>query len=141
MRSHTPYTIVMVDDNIDEIFLTRRVMRSSGFVNRVISEQKPENLLSALDDLLQLNVDVNTILVLLDINMPKVNGFELLTTIRSHEKYHALPVLMLSASGDDSEVQKSEELGANGFIIKPLNRDKLLEAVGKISDVKVSFVQ
>lgn len=135
------YTIVMVDDNIDEIFLTRRVMRNSGFVNRFISEQKPENFLSTLDELVQLGAGQSSFLVLLDINMPKIDGFELLKIIREHDEYRELPVLMLSASEDEEDMRKSEELGSDGYIVKPLNRSNFIEAIGDVPKVRLNFVQ
>jgi two-component system chemotaxis response regulator CheY len=60
-------------------------------------------------------------LVLTDINMPKMNGIELLRAVRSSPQWHDIPVVMISAEGGETSVQDAIELGANSFILKPFN--------------------
>jgi CheY-like chemotaxis protein len=60
-------------------------------------------------------------LVLTDINMPKMNGIELLRAVRISPQWHDIPVVMISAEGAESSVQDAIELGANSFILKPFN--------------------
>src|SRR5262249_44052112 len=66
MNSQTDMTLVMVDDNQDEIFLTRRLVRRDGIVNDFISEKKPERLFETLDNLRSTGVDPQQMIVLLD---------------------------------------------------------------------------
>ena len=98
MAELTESTLVMVDDNIDEIFLTRRLVRRDGIINRFVSVKKPEEIFQSLDELCQMGIDKQSFVILLDINMPRVNGFETLRRIRTHSKYQDVPVIMLSAS-------------------------------------------
>ena len=82
MSSFSEITLVMVDDNADEIFLTRRQVRQEGIVNHFESEKKPQRLLQTQTEVQQMGVDKKRIMILLDINMPRSNGFETLKTLR-----------------------------------------------------------
>lgn len=73
MNELKPVTMVMVDDNIDEIFLTRRQVRNQGIVNHFVSERKSENVLNTLSEL-YFEGDATNLLVLLDINMPRMDA-------------------------------------------------------------------
>ena len=112
-------TLVMVDDNVDEIFLTRRLVRKEGIVNRFISEKKPENLFETLQDLEKAGCHKSKFQILLDINMPRSNGFETLRKIRENDQYGNTPVIMLSASDDEADMFEAFDNGANGYIVKP----------------------
>lgn len=134
-------TLVMVDDNMDEIFLTRRHVRRDGIVNRFVSEKKPERLGQTLDELVDMGVDKNSFLILLDINMPRVNGFETLKKIRAHPDYKDTPVLMLSASDDEVDMLEAFELGCDGYIVKPFSGEEFFAAVQNIPRVKKQLIQ
>jgi two-component system, response regulator len=67
--------------------------------------------------------------VLLDIKMPKLNGIEVLKIIRESEEYKNLPVVILTSSQMESDVYKSYELGANGFVVKPIDFNEFVRAI------------
>jgi CheY-like chemotaxis protein len=133
-------TLVMVDDNVDEIFLTRRQMRREGIVNGFISERKPERLLEMLDELAEAGIDKSKVLILLDINMPRTNGFEALGVLRAHPDYKDIPVVMLSASDDETDMFEAFDLGANGYVVKPFKADEFFAALTNIPTVKHQLV-
>jgi CheY-like chemotaxis protein len=140
MSAHFPVTMVMVDDSIDEVFLTRRQVRTQGIVNHFVSERKPENLIGTLIELY--NQDpLNNILVLLDINMPRMSGFETLREVREHPQFGDIPVVMFSASGDQADIAEAASLGANGYIVKPFTMDAFIAALGKVPKMKYCLVQ
>jgi CheY-like chemotaxis protein len=140
MPAHSPVTMVMVDDNIDEVFLTRRQVRNQGIVNHFVSERKPENLIETLTGLY--NQDpLNNILVLLDINMPRISGFEALRGIREHPQFKDVPVVMFSASDDEADIAEAASLGANGYIVKPFTMDAFIGALGNVPRMKYCLVQ
>ena len=141
MTELTESTFIMLDDNIDEIFLTRRIVRQCGFVNRFISEQNPEKLLETLDELVEQGANKDSFLLFIDINMPRVDGFETLKTIRSHPSYSDIPVFMLSASDEEEDKRKSEDLGSNGYIVKPFSDGQFYEIVKKVPEIKHQILQ
>lgn len=141
MSNLSESTLVMVDDNTDEIFLTRRQVRRDGIINRFVSESKPERLFHTLDELVGMGVEKNSFLVLLDINMPRTNGYETLKNIRSHSEYKDVPVIMLSASDDEADIFESFECGSDGYIVKPFTADEFFTSVQNISRIKKQIFQ
>jgi CheY-like chemotaxis protein len=67
--------------------------------------------------------------VLLDIKMPRMNGFEVLTKMRADERLRRIPVVILSSSREESDLARSWDLGANAYVIKPVDVDQFFEAV------------
>ena len=67
--------------------------------------------------------------VLLDIKMPRMNGLDVLTQMRADEKLRRIPVVILSSSREESDLARSWDLGANAYVIKPVDVDQFFEAV------------
>ena len=139
MHKRSETTLIMVDDNVDEIFLTRRQVRKVGIVNRFISEQDPEKIFETLAELKSLGNQ--NVLILLDVAMPRLNGMELLRQLRAHPDYAAIPVIMLSASDDESDINEAMKLGADGYIVKPLKAETLFAMLKNVPSVKQCLVQ
>ena len=70
--------------------------------------------------------------VMTDLNMPNMNGFELIRALRANPAYKFTPILMLTTEGDDSKKQEGKSAGATGWIVKPFNPEKLVEVVKKV---------
>jgi two-component system chemotaxis response regulator CheY len=70
-------------------------------------------------------------LILTDINMPDINGLELLSFVRTNPMYHNLPVVIISTEGSQKDIEKGLSMGANEYIVKPFTPEYLLEVVGK----------
>lgn len=68
-------------------------------------------------------------LVLLDLKMPRVNGFEVLAWLRRHERLHRLPVVVLTSSNHEADVKHAYDLGANSYLVKPVGFEALVELV------------
>ena len=71
-------------------------------------------------------------LVILDINMPKVDGFQFLETIRGNEKHQKIPVVMLTTEGQDDDRNKALKLGATDYMVKPFKPTELIEKANQI---------
>jgi len=140
MPAVSKMTLVMVDDNADEIFIARDQMRRDGIINDFISERKPENILKTLSQLGETGVDKSNVMVLLDINMPRCNGFETLKKIRADREFKDVPVIMLSASDDHVDMFEAIELGASGYIVKPFKADEFFAALTNVPQVKYQLV-
>ena len=108
--------ILIVDDEPLNLKLLDRRLVQAGF--QVFSAQSGRE---ALDFLARKSVDA----VLLDVNMPDMDGLEVLRAIREAETWHFMPVLMLSADGDEQTVTRSYQLGANDYLVKPYDPQDL----------------
>jgi two-component system, response regulator len=122
-------TILLVDDSPDDVALTLRALRKSNMTNRVDVASDGEEALQFL-----LPGDGETAsplpaLVLLDINLPKVNGLDVLRAVRAHERTRYLPIVVLTTSTEESDILKTYDLGANSFVRKPVVFPEFLEAV------------
>ncbi len=70
--------------------------------------------------------------VITDLNMPNMNGFELIRALRADSNYKFTPILMLTTEGDGSKKEEGKAAGATGWIVKPFNPEKLVEVVKKV---------
>ncbi len=127
--------ILLVEDNPDDVELTRIAFAEagSGHVIRVVSDGA-----EAVDYLLGRGVhagrDLNDqpALVLLDLNLPKLNGREVLQAIRESPETRTLPVVVLTTSAEPMDVGSVYELGANSYIQKPVEFERFVDVVRQI---------
>lgn len=141
MTSVSGTTLVMIDDNPDEIFLTRRLIRREGIINNFVSERKPERLLDTLTELTKSGIGKGKILILMDVTMPRTDGFETLQKLRADEQFKDVPVIMLSASDDEADMFEALDLGADGYVVKPFRADEFFAALTNVPKVKHQLVQ
>ncbi len=71
-------------------------------------------------------------MLITDLNMPKVDGFELIKQVRSQQKYRFIPILMLTTESQEEKKQQGKTVGATGWIVKPFQPDQLLAVVKKV---------
>jgi two-component system response regulator len=125
-------TILLVEDNPDDEMLTLRALKKNNILNKVIVARDGAQALellfgtkgpgdSELSELPQL--------ILLDLNLPKINGLEVLKKIRSHEQTSLLPVVILTTSNEDRDRIESYKLGANSYVRKPVNFEQFSQAI------------
>ena len=118
-------TILIVDDYAVSLRLLNHILLRANHKPVTAS-----NGLQALDVLEQEPVD----LVILDIDMPEINGIEVLRRIRADARFTTLPVIMLTASGDDEDRKQAEASGANGFLTKPTSSDEIIAIINQHLD-------
>jgi CheY-like chemotaxis protein len=114
--------ILYAEDNLNDIELTLSAFQELNLANQVDVVRDGEQV---LDYLFYRNnyahrTKESPILILLDIKMPKLDGIETLKVIRRTEEFKNLPVVMLTSSQIETDVVNSYEIGANGFVIKPI---------------------
>ena len=130
-----PVHVYLVEDNLDDIELMRRALKKGRLAHRLTVERDGEK---ALDFLLgcandPTDADVPD-LIFLDLNVPKINGIELLQEIRKHAILDLVPVVTLTSSGRDTDIAKSYRSGANTYIQKPVEFAKILHAVETLTE-------
>lgn len=128
---HVPL-ILLVEDNRDDIDLTLRALKRHQLLNQVVVARDG---VEALDFVFATGAhagrdpQVLPQLILLDVNLPKLNGFEVLEKIREHPHTRNLPIVMLTSSEEDRDIDESYRRGANSYIQKPVSFEDFTRAV------------
>jgi DNA-binding response OmpR family regulator len=111
--------IIMVDDSENDAFIAERCYRRARIPNPFIVFQRGSEMIEYLEHVRK-GDKVMPAAVLLDINMPEMNGFEILQAVRSCPDFQSVPViLMLTNSDNPRDIAKARELGADDFTVKP----------------------
>jgi len=127
--------ILLVEDNADDEVLTLRALKKNNIRNEVVVARDGSE---ALDYLFATGIHAGRDLrvmpqiILLDLKLPKVDGFEVLNRVRSNEFTKLLPVVILTTSNEDQDRIRGYGLGANSFVRKPVEFDKFIEAVRQL---------
>jgi CheY-like chemotaxis protein len=127
--------ILLVEDSQDDIDLTLRALRLSKVANEVVVVRDGAEALDFLFSRGQYeNRQPGNLpqLILLDINLPKLSGLEVLKRLRQHDLTRLLPVVMLTTSRQDRDVIQSYQLGANSYVQKPVSFNEFTEAVRQL---------
>ncbi|PWB46603.1 MAG: two-component system response regulator [Candidatus Methylomirabilota bacterium] len=125
--------ILMVEDNPMDVELTLRALRKHKVSNPMTVARDGEEALDYVHrrGRFAAHAPIPS-LILLDIRLPKRDGIEVLREIKGHPVYRTVPVVMLTTSQEEADVRTSYELGANSYIVKPVDFDKFLEVVRQI---------
>ena len=118
--------IMTVDDSRTMREMVSFTLKSAGY--EVVEAEDGKAALSVISTT---KVDA----VITDLNMPNMNGFELIRSLRANPTYKFTPILMLTTEGDDARKQEGKSAGATGWIVKPFNPEKLVDVVKKVCPV------
>ncbi len=117
MKKH----ILIVDDSKTVRNLVAFIFKKEGF--RITTAE------DGLDGLEKLYSNSEIHLIISDINMPRMDGFSFIKTVREQERYRDVPIVVLSTEGQEKDIQKGMSLGANLYMVKPAQPDKLVRNV------------
>jgi two-component system response regulator len=119
--------VLLVEDNPDDVMLTLRAFKKNKIGNEIVVAVDGEEarLLLLPDDG---SPGLRPALVLLDVNLPKINGLQLLQMIRADPRTQSLPVVILTTSNEERDILQSYQLGANSFVRKPVVFGEFLDA-------------
>ena len=127
--------ILLVEDNPDDVELTRRAFEKSNVANEIVTVSDGQEALDYLfaagmhagrDAVLMPHV------VLLDLNLPKISGLEVLRRMRADERTRRVPVVVLTTSNEERDVVGSYDLGANSYVRKPVDFAQFLDAARQL---------
>ena len=125
--------VLLVEDNMTDAELTIRELKKHNFANNLIHVKNGEEALEFIFGTGRYagsrNVAFTPKLVLLDIQMPKVNGIEVLQQIKADERTCSTPVVILTSSKEDPDIKKCYALGVNSYIVKPVNFEQFAQAI------------
>ncbi len=130
-----PKIILLVEDNPDDIELTLLAFKKNNILNEVVVAHDGEEALELLyGDAPHAfpQRGVTPALILLDLNMPKVNGIEVLQRVRSSPETRLLPVVVLTSSKEERDLLESYSLGCNSYIRKPVDFTQFVEATRQL---------
>jgi two-component system response regulator len=135
MSSDREVEILLVEDNPADAELTLRALKKRNLANRVIRVYDGEEALDfifARGQYSARQIENKPRVILLDLKLPKVDGLEVLRAVKSDPRTQVIPVVMLTSSKEEKDIIESYRLGANSYIVKPVDFDKFLAAVDEL---------
>ena len=136
-----PAEILLIEDNPGDVELVHEALQSGKVVNRISVATDGEEALDFLKQVPGFENAPRPDLILLDLNIPKKNGFEVLSEIKDHPSVSSVPVVILTSSEAERDVVKSYNLHANCFISKPVDVDEFLAVVRSTGEFWLSIVK
>lgn len=121
--SGTPIRILMVEDNDGDVLLTREMLAEAQIANDLYSISNGEAAIRFLQDTARNNPSDLPGLILMDINMPKLSGHEVMVAMRQNPVLTKIPVFLFTSSEAPSDIRQSKTNAAIGYLVKPLDTD------------------
>ncbi len=136
-----PVQILLVEDNEGDIVLTLEAFKNGKLHNTVSVARDGEEAISFLKKENKFSGAHRPDIILLDINLPKLDGKETLHFIKHHEEFKSIPVVMLTTSSAENDIQDAYKDHANCYISKPVDFIKFIQVVHSIEDFWLSLVK
>lgn len=122
--------ILLIEDNPMDVDLTRRAFARRRVINPIEVARDGEEALQYLERWEA--GEPLPVVILLDINLPKLNGLEILHQFKRSTLVQKVPVIILTTSAEDRDIQKAYQLGANSYIVKPVDFEKFVDVAAQI---------
>ena len=135
-----PIHILLVEDNEGDIFLVTEALEEGKIVNKISVARDGKEALDFLDKTGKYKNEDLPDLILLDVNLPKKNGHEVLEYIKGKDSLKQIPVIMLTTSSSEKDVLLSYKNHANCFITKPVDVDNFLKVIYSIENFWINIV-
>jgi len=132
-----PVDLLLIEDQPSDAELALRALEDLEFGGRI---QLVEDGAEALDfvfgrgDYAQRSISDRPSVILLDLKLPKVSGHEVLRELKSHDRTRNIPVIVLSSSKEDRDVEQCYEMGVNSYVVKPVDFGQFTETVQRIGN-------
>ena len=129
--------ILLVEDNEGDILLTKEAFEESRIVNEVIAIRDGRKAIDFFESINNREHVPN--LILLDINLPRMSGHEVLAYIKNSEKFKSIPVIMLTTSSAEKDILLSYKNHVNCYITKPIDIADFMNAIDKVEDFWINI--
>lgn len=136
-----PINILLVEDNPGDVRLTREALRDTKVINRLTAVSDGVEALDFLRRRGRYQDAARPDLILLDLNLPRRDGREVLAEIKEDQDLKHIPVVVITSSSAEQDVLKSYNLHANCYVTKPVDLDKFVEVVKSIEDFWLGIVK
>lgn len=137
----SPINILLVEDNEGDILLTTEALTEGKIANKVDVVKDGYEAILYLENKGRYVDAATPDLILLDVNLPKLNGHEVLEKIKSKEQLKHLPVIMLSTSSSSEDIMASYKNQVNCYITKPVEAEDFLKVISSIEQFWISVVK
>jgi len=127
MSSPQEIDILLVEDNPNDAELTLRALKKSDLGARLVIARDGAEALEYL-----LGNRPRPRVVFLDLKLPKIDGIEVLRRVRAEERTRSLPIVVLTSSQEERDINECYKLGVNSYVVKPVEFDKFYKAVGDL---------
>jgi len=126
--------ILIAEDDADDRFLFKTAFEEKGYKDQIEFVENGIELWKFLENISKraTNERIYPSFILLDLNMPKKDGREVLREIKQHPEFKKIPVVVFTTTNSENEVKRCYELGANTYVVKPVSFDSLLKVVEEI---------
>ena len=128
-------TILIVEDNPDDVELVLMALQSKNITNKIDVVTDGEQALDYLfcrGEYADRNIEFTPTVILLDLQLPKVSGLDVLKQLRANKRTKLLPVVIFTSSTEEQDMISSYELGANSYIRKPVDADQFEKAIEEL---------
>ena len=137
----SPTTVLLAEDNPGDIRLTLEALKNTQLGDTLHVVRDGVEALTFLRQEGQYVTAPIPNLILLDLNMPKIDGYEVLTKIKSDKKLKHIPVVILTTSRAEQDIVRSYDLHANCYVIKPVDLDRFIEVIKAITEFWLTVVE
>jgi CheY-like chemotaxis protein len=126
--------ILLAEDNLNDVELTLTALHSLNLANEIVVVHDGAQVLDFLHrrDAFSDRSAVSPAVILLDLKMPRVDGLEALRQIRADPETQMLPIVILTSSREENDLVKGYRLGANAYVVKPVDFDQFISAVSQL---------
>lgn len=122
--------ILVVEDRAVDLDLMKRAFAKQRVLNPILEARDGEEALSYIE-----RWDAGEpvpVFILLDLGLPRISGLEVLSSLKDHQLYSTIPVIVLTTSAEDKDIDTAYKLGCNSYIVKPVEFDKFMEVASQV---------
>ncbi len=126
--------IILVEDNKSDADLIMRALKKNNVTNKIVHLQDGQEALDFFEASYSAANGMEAIprIILLDLKMPKVNGIQVLAQLKSNEQTKNIPIIMLTSSKEESDLDECYKLGVNSYVVKPLTFEDFVKTVSQL---------
>jgi two-component system response regulator len=134
---NTPLEVILIEDNPQDAELTIRALKELNLANHLIhlsDGQEGIDFLFGIGAYEGRDLSLQPKLILLDLKLPKLTGIEVLRELRADERMKYIPIVVLTSSREERDISEVYRLGANSYVVKPMNFQSYLDVIGNIGN-------
>ncbi len=141
MDAHVVSPVLLVEDNPDDVLIMKIAWKKRNIKTPLITVDNGEKALMFLNKQEEYKNVPTPCLILLDLKMPIVDGFEVLETIKSDHSLKNIPVIILTSSERENDFERASKLGCHNYIVKPTSFDDFIKIIDEINQLLVKIKQ